>query len=119
MSFMRLIDPGRDLSQAMHANHDPALVAGSVFVAVLAAYAAMSLADQMRAAHSRASAKLWLGVGAIAMGVGVWAMHFTAMLAHFLPVPVRYDSVITVLSALPSILAAAVALAIISRDHIT
>ena len=36
--------------------------------------------------------------GPAALGGGIWSMHFIAMLALILPVPVRYDGFPTVLS---------------------
>ena len=41
-------------------------------------------------------------IGAIAMGGGIWAMHFIGMLAHILPIPVSYDPCITALSIVPA-----------------
>ena len=52
----------------------------------------------------------WLAVGAVMMGVGIWAMHFVGMLAYVLPTPVAYEIVPTALSVAPAVLAAAVAL---------
>jgi NO-binding membrane sensor protein with MHYT domain len=45
-------------------------------------------------------------------------MHFVGMLALRLPVPVRYDPAITLLSMLPALAASAAALALISRESI-
>jgi hypothetical protein len=106
MNPMRFLDGVHESSAAMHSAHDPMLVVGSVFVAVLAAYAAIGLADQRRAAANTATKTVWLAIGSLAMGAGVWAMHFSAMLAHALPTPVRYDVAITALSVLPAIIAA-------------
>lgn len=49
------------------------------------------------------------------MGLGIWSMHFTGMLAFNLPVPVFYDWPTVLLSLLVAILASAVALYIVSR----
>ncbi|WP_285761905.1 MHYT domain-containing protein [Nocardiopsis ansamitocini] len=45
---------------------------------------------------------VWLGVGAISIGfTGIWAMHFIAMVGFGAPgVSIRYDMLLTVLSAL-------------------
>ena len=61
----------------------------------------------------------WMTAGALTMGLGVWAMHFVAMLAYRLPVPVAYDPVITTLSAVPAVLGSAVALHIVARPTVT
>jgi PAS domain S-box-containing protein len=82
--------------------HSPALVALSILIAVLASYTALDLATRMRAAHGVA-VKAWLAGAAVAMGGGVWSMHFVAMLAFSLPgVEVSFDLPLTLLSlALP------------------
>ncbi|WP_309120565.1 response regulator [Paenibacillus sp.] len=54
--------------------------------------------------------------GAAAMGMGIWSMHFVAMLAFSLPVPVAYDLLIVSASVIPSILGSFVALYIVSRS---
>ncbi|MBV9829088.1 MAG: diguanylate cyclase [Alphaproteobacteria bacterium] len=48
------------------------------------------------------------------MGVGVWAMHFTGMLALTLPVPVTYAAPTTIISVIPAMLASALALYVMS-----
>ena len=53
------------------------------------------------------------------MGGGIWAMHFIAMLAHILPIPVSYDPAITALSIVPAILAAGIALHVVARPVVT
>ena len=71
--------------------HDPVLVALSILIAALASYTALDLATRMRAASGRAS-RAWLAAAAIAMGGGIWSMHFVGMLAFSLPgIEVSYD----------------------------
>jgi NO-binding membrane sensor protein with MHYT domain/CheY-like chemotaxis protein len=78
--------------------HDPALVTLSILVACFAAYTALDLAGRIRASRRGWSRAGWLGVAAVAMGGGIWSMHFIAMLAFTLPVPVSFDRGLTVLS---------------------
>src|SRR5947208_74193 len=81
------LPPGPTLA----ARYDLGLVALSYVVASLAAYTAIDLAGRVseyRLEPRRAAA--WLAGGAFAMGAGIWAMHFVAMLAFKLPIPVRY-----------------------------
>ena len=65
-------------------SHDLVLVALSILIAALASYTALDLATRMRAASGSASLG-WLGAAAVAMGGGIWSMHFVAMLAFSLP----------------------------------
>ncbi|WP_448657749.1 MHYT domain-containing protein [Sphingomonas sp. CJ99] len=88
---------------AMTGTHDAVLVLVSVAVAVLASFTALSLAGRMRAASGR-SAQLWLGAAAVALGGGIWSMHFVAMLAYRMPgMPMRHDVTMTVLSLMLAI----------------
>ncbi|WP_317628073.1 MHYT domain-containing protein, partial [Paenibacillus darwinianus] len=57
----------------------------------------------------------WMVLGSVAVGMGVWSMHFIGMLAYRLPVPVRYDLSMLLLSMLLPTLAALAAFGIISK----
>jgi PAS domain S-box-containing protein len=98
----------------MHGSHDTPLVALSIFIAILASYTALALTGRVTVA--RGSARLsWLLGGSIAMGIGIWSMHFVAMLAFQLPVAIAYDVPRVALSLLAAIGAAALALVVASR----
>jgi PAS domain S-box-containing protein len=90
-------------------------VGKSVLIAIAASYAALDLAGRVTAASGRARAG-WLSGGAIAMGIGIWAMQFKGMLAFRLPVPVEYHWPTVLASLLLAILASAVALYVVSRQ---
>ena len=94
--------------------YDYRLVAVSILLAIAASYAALDLAGRITAA-TRKARFLWLVGGAVAMGLGVWAMHYIGMLAFSLPMPVLYDFPTVLLSLLAAILASAVALFVVSR----
>jgi PAS domain S-box-containing protein len=97
------------------AYHDPVLVALSVLIAALASYTALDLATRMRAASGQAS-RAWLAAAAIAMGGGIWSMHFVGMLAFSLPgIEVSFDPFQTLLSLLIPIVVAAGAFAVVGR----
>jgi methyl-accepting chemotaxis protein PixJ len=70
----------------------------SAAIAIVASYAALDLAGRTRAADG-VRRWIWLGVGATAMGLGIWAMHYIVMLALRLSVGVLYD-VPTVIASL-------------------
>ena len=101
-------------SAALTGSYDYIEVARSVFIAIVASYAALDLAGRVTAAKSGIRLA-WLSGGAIAMGIGIWAMHFKGMLAFHLPVPVEYYWPTVLASLLVVILASAVALYVASR----
>lgn len=99
---------------AISSSYDPRIISLSIAIAVLAAYTALDLAGRVTAATSWAKTA-WLIGGAIVMGIGIWSMHFVAMLAFSLPILMTYDMVTVLLSILPAILASAGALFLASR----
>jgi NO-binding membrane sensor protein with MHYT domain len=99
------LDGSRDPATALASAYDPILVAASIVVACLATYAGLSIAERIADTEKTIAKTWWLSGGAFTMGTGVWTMHFIAMLAFKLPVPVRYDFPITLLSTFPAILA--------------
>ena len=94
------------------------LVLLSVLVATLASYTALDLATRITASRGR-TARLWLVGGAFSMGMGIWSMHFIGMLAFSLPVPMGYDTPITLLSMVIAIIVSGFALYTVSRDKVT
>src|ERR1700692_1545173 len=95
-------------------SYNYALVALSVFIAVLASYAALDLAGRVTAAGGWIRA-VWLLGGAVAMGTGIWSMHYIGMLACILPGPVAYHWPTVLLSLFAAILASVIALYVVSR----
>ncbi len=93
------------------------LVAVSYVIAAFAAYVALDMASRIAATRGRA-AHGWLAGGAIAMGFGIWSMHFVGMLAFDLPIPQGYDLAITLYSLLIAICSAAYALNVASGEHL-
>lgn len=100
-------------SAVLVGHYDVELVALSYFVAVLAAYSAIDLSH--RIFHNEARQSLWIALGALAMGSGIWSMHFIGMQAFSLPIRMGYDLGITVFSLAAAIAVAALALYTASR----
>ncbi|MEJ2120963.1 MAG: MHYT domain-containing protein [Alphaproteobacteria bacterium] len=83
--------------------YDPLLVALSIAIAVVGAYAGLRLARRV-ARKSGSLRKALLSGAAVAIGSGIWSMHFIGMLAVSLPVTINYDILLTLVSALVAIL---------------
>jgi signal transduction histidine kinase len=99
------------------AQYDLVLVAISLAIAVLASYVALDFTERLRRAVGRARSLWWLG-GAVAMGVGIWSMHFVGMLALTLPVAMHYDVPLVALSVIVAIAASALGLYVGSRPEL-
>ena len=104
------LDNSVDLNTAIQGTYNPGLVLLSIFVACVASYAAFMLSEKINIERRAATRNQWLFFGALTQGLGIWAMHFIAMLAFSLPVDVNYDLLITVISIVPAILASFVVL---------
>ena len=98
--------------------YDYRLVALSVLIAIFASYAALDLAGRITQARN-SQRQAWLFGGAIAMGTGIWSMHYTGMLAYHLAIPVYYHIPTVALSLLAAIAASVVALFVVSRPHVS
>ncbi|MGE8346898.1 putative bifunctional diguanylate cyclase/phosphodiesterase [Pseudomonas helleri] len=99
------------------ATYSPALVFISLCVAILASYTALDLTGRIATARGR-TAYLWMGGGALAMGFGVWSMHFIGMLALELPLELGYDLGLTLWSLLVAILSCGFALWLVSQPSL-
>jgi PAS domain S-box-containing protein len=105
-----------DPSLLSYGMYTPKLVVLSVLVAIFSSWMGLQIAGQVAA--NRSQRWLVLATGSLALGAGVWAMHFIGMLAFDLCTEVDYDPTITILSNLPSIGAAFVALTLIARERL-
>jgi len=94
------------------------LVALSIVIATCASYAALDLAARTAAAVGR-KRTVWLMLGSVGMGVGIWSMHYIGMLAFSLPVRVLYDVPTVLISLVAAIFASGVALFVVSRTRLT
>ncbi|QZP19041.1 putative bifunctional diguanylate cyclase/phosphodiesterase [Pseudomonas sp. DR208] len=98
-------------------SYSPSLVVISLFVAILASYTALDLSGRIATAKGRA-VYLWITGGSMAMGVGVWSMHFIGMLALRLPFALGFDLGITALSLLIAVLSSGFALWLVSQPRL-
>jgi len=99
-------------------HYEPLLVVLSYVISVLGSYTALRLAVAIPQAPDRLSALGWTLGAAIALGGGaIWSMHFIAMNAADMGVPVAYDATLTFLSLGLSILAPGIGLYMVGRGQ--
>ena len=99
-------------------SYNPWLVALSIIVAMVVSYTALRLASRV-ATSELTAARIWLIAGALAMGIGIWAMHFIGMLAFSLPITLAYRPSTTLVSLGIAIVTSAFALALTTRAELT
>ncbi|WP_426453237.1 EAL domain-containing protein [Paenibacillus sp. S-38] len=98
-------------------SYDWVLVVLSYLIAVIASYTALDMGGRVSSSQGRARSA-WLLCGAAAMGIGIWSMHFVAMLAFRLPVHTSYELGLVLLSMLFAVLGSYAALALIARPQL-
>ena len=97
---------------------EPMLVLLSLTIAFFASFMGFQVAAQAAKTSSLFARHLSLLSGSVALGGGVWSMHFIGMLAFDLCTPVDYGWRLTLLSMLPAIAASWVALHLITRNKL-
>jgi diguanylate cyclase (GGDEF)-like protein len=103
----------------MHGSYNIYLVGVSLLVVMFASYTALDLAGRIRLIRGTEKKRfLWLLGGAVAMGTGIWSMHFIGMLAFRMPIELGYDLQITGCSLLIAILISGFALDVVTRDEL-
>ena len=89
--------------------YDITLVAASLAISLMASFTGLTVTNGI-SALSIPKRKTAIGMAAIVIGGGIWSMHFVAILALELPVPIAYDPKLTLASILIAILMAGTAL---------
>lgn len=102
----------------MPVTYNPVLVFISAAISVIAAYITLEVSHKL-SASSGTNRTFWLVSGAIALGSGIWSMHFVAMLAFSIPTSITYNFLLVLFSLLVPILVSFQALAIIGRPQPT
>lgn len=77
----------------------------SIVFAIVGSYTAFVMHDRVDD-NSLFPKSLWFFLASFALGFGIWAMHYMGMFAFELPIDVRFDLLLTVLSIIPVLVAA-------------
>ena len=98
--------------------YDLTLVLASILIAALSAYLMLDLARRARPGDRGLARGLWIG-GSIAMGTGIWSMHFVGMLAYSLPIALGFTKLATFVSWVAGVGACAISLWVGSAGPLT
>lgn len=101
-----------------HDHHNIWLVILSFIIATISAYAAIDLARRVKFAREGLKT-IWLFSGGAVLGIGIWSMHFIAMLAYHFPFPVYYDKLLVFISIVFAILGCILGFYIVSSKPYT
>ncbi len=103
----------------LHGSHNPWLVFVSIVVAIISSMMGLQIAGMAGSAKGRLLHQVALISGSLALGGGIWSMHFIGMLAFELGTHVHYNPAITIISMAPSVFASWVTLLMLSNERIT
>lgn len=115
-----------DPATLLHGTYNSWLVCLSILIAIGSSYIGLQIAAMAKRASINGSqaqkglhAHIALLTGSLAMGGGIWSMHFIGMLAFRIGDHVHYDPLITLGSMAPSVFASWVALYMLSSEAIS
>ena len=97
--------------------YNPTLVVLSLVIAIFASYTALDLASHVRGRVAGARWP-WVGGAALALGGGIWSMHFVGMLAFEMGMPVAYAAGHTAASFLIAVVATGLGFAWVGREGV-
>ena len=86
----------------------PFLIILSVFVAIIASYTALVLVEK-RVNAIQVKKNLWVLAGAIAIGMGIFSMHFIGMMAYHIDVHIPYNPTLLLSSLFTSVISSFIA----------
>jgi len=108
-----------DPSMLLQGTYNPWLVGLSILIAIGSSYIGLQIAAMASRAPKGLHAQVALLTGSLALGGGIWSMHFIGMLAFRIGDHVHYDPLITLGSMAPSVFASWVALQMLSSEAIS
>ena len=100
---------------AVEFSYDSGLVAVSIAIAILGSFTGLVVTTGIRHVQGP-EVILRVILGGLGVGGGIWSMHFIAMLAVNLPIPLSYDVAETAISAVLAVIFTALAFAIFGRN---
>ncbi|MBV8036134.1 MHYT domain-containing protein [Roseateles sp.] len=109
---------GRPLDALLLQQHNPWLVALSAALAIGASVMALHMAELAQRAQSGGMRRWTLGTAGLALGGGIWGMHFIDMLAFSVCAAGDFSPWVTAVSILPSVIAAWIALWLLARRRV-
>ncbi|WP_428604376.1 diguanylate cyclase domain-containing protein [Sedimenticola sp.] len=84
--------------QYLIGSYSHSLVVLSIAVAIISAFVALTSVTRIYSSTNWKWDSVWISAFGLSLGTGIWGMHFIAMLAFHLPIPVHYDTTMTLLS---------------------
>jgi len=110
MDFLKFLEINQEITDAYLGEYSPVLVLSSYLMVVIGSFSSLGISKRYASSGTKIERYTWLMGGAFCMGLGFWAMHFVGMMAFKLPIPVKYDPALIVLSFIPALFSGLMAL---------
>ncbi|MFT5924521.1 MAG: two-component system NtrC family sensor kinase [Paraglaciecola sp.] len=104
--FWRFKSVSTEIYKIIEGDYNYFLVFLSFLVSSFAAYAFLVVLERTWQVNTNRALTLWKILGSVVFGLGIWAMHFTGMLAFMLPAPMSFNIAFTLLSVITPIIGA-------------
>ncbi|MEJ1159795.1 MHYT domain-containing protein [Prosthecomicrobium sp. N25] len=93
------------------------LVLLSIAIAVVSSYTALDVAGRVRSTRG-GHGTAWIAIAALALGGGIWAMHFIALLALDIAPSLRFDPLLSFASFALAVVAGAIGFAAVAMGRV-
>lgn len=103
-----LTKPDLESMYIIEGQYNPLIVILSFIIAFGASYTAVYINRRIKGTgffHKN----LWLVLASLAMGLGIWSMHYVGMSAYVTSLPMKHNLLLTLVSVIPAVVASYVA----------
>ena len=119
MSITQFFLTTADGTAFVSGHYQMGLVWLSVAVAICLSLVGLHTANIARGSRNPRYHHATIAMAAVALGGGIWTMHFLGMMAFHLPVPMSYNVPLTVVSVLPAFAASWLALRMLAQHRMS
>lgn len=116
MEFWRFDHSIVDINRQLSGQYDILMVALSIAMVFIASLTLFRVIHRIKSAKRLLRRRIWIACGASVIGLGIWTMHFIGMLAFELPVPIRYNVQMTIISIPPAFIGSSVFLTLLTNE---
>ncbi|MEP1869649.1 MAG: MHYT domain-containing protein [Paraglaciecola sp.] len=116
LEFWRFNTTSLENLQVIEGEYNFFVIILSFLISNFAAFALLVVLERAWQSQTSKTRLLWKIFGSIVFGLGVWAMHFTGMMAFILPIHMSYDIGLTILSVITPMVGTFLALGRLSEE---
>lgn len=108
--------PDLESMHIIEGTYDPLVMLLSFIIAFGASYTAIYINRRING-KGFFHKNIWLVLASLAMGLGIWSMHYVGMSAFVISIPMKHNLVLTIISVIPAIGASYMAFYLINSDY--